>query len=126
MKGENMRVQNISKRRYVHSVLNEKRQAVLLILEPGQNLEVPDKVAEQWLKSGEVIKYADPDEVEQLKAKLAELEAKQEEDKKEAVKPEEKEPSLDDLKKEADELGITYARNIGYAKLAQKIADAKN
>ena len=121
-----MRVQNISKRRYVHSVLNEKRQAVLLILEPGQNLEVPDKVAEQWLKSGEVIKYADPDEVEQLKAKLAELEAKQEEDKKEAVKPEEKEPSLDDLKKEADELGITYARNIGYAKLAQKIADAKN
>lgn len=114
-----MRVQNISKRKYVHSVLNEKRQAVMLILEPGQNLEVPDKVAEQWLKSGEVIKYADPDEVETLKAKLAELEAKE-------AEKEDKKPSLDDLKKEADELGISYARNIGYAKLAQKIADAKN
>ena len=115
-----MRVQNISKRKYVHSVLNERKQAVMIILEPGQNLEVPDEVAEQWLKSGEVIKYADPDEVEQLKA---ELEALKEAKKGDNTK---KEPSLDDLKKEADELGITYARNIGYAKLAQKIKDAKN
>lgn len=122
MKGEKMRVQNKSKRMYVHSVLNERKQAVMLILRPGENMEVPDEIAKQWLKSGEVIKYADPDEVETLKAKLAELEAKQAEDKEE----ESKEPSLDDLKKEADKLGITYAKNIGYAKLAKKIEDAKN
>lgn len=116
-----MRVQNKSKRMYVHSVLNERKQAVMLILRPGENMEVPDEIAKQWLKSGEVIKYADPDEVETLKTKLAELEAKQAEDKEE----ESKGPSLDDLKKEADKLGITYAKNIGAAKLAQKIADAK-
>lgn len=111
-----MKVQNKSKRCYVHSVLNERKQAEMLILRPGENKEVPDEVAEQWLKTGEVIKYADPVEVEALKAELAALKA---------AKEDVKEKSLEDLKKEADELGITYAKNIGAAKLAEKIAEAK-
>lgn len=111
-----MRVQNKSKRMFVHSVLNAKKQAELLTLSPGENKEIPDEVAKQWLKSGEVIKYADPEEIEKLKAELAELKSKKED---------KKEPSLDDLKKEADKLGITYAKNIGAAKLAEKIAIAK-
>lgn len=109
-----MRVQNISKRKYVHSVLTERRQANMLILNPGENKEIPDEVAEQWLKTGEVIKYADPVEVEQLKAELA------------ALKAEKQEKTLDDLKKEADELGIKYVKNIGFAKLQEKINAFKN
>lgn len=120
-KEEFMRLQNKSKRMYVHSILNERKQAVLLTLSPGENKEIPDEVALQWLKSGEVVKYADPDEVEKLKAELAELKAKKEP----AIEGVKKEPSLEDLKKEADNLGISYARNIGVAKLAEKIAAAK-
>lgn len=103
-----MRVQNKSKRMYVHSVLNARRQAELLILNPGEDKEIPDEIAEQWLRSGEVVKFAAPEEVAELKAKIAQLEA-------------EKPKSLDELKKEADKLGIKYAKNIGAEKLAEKI-----
>lgn len=105
-----MKVLNKSKRMYVHSVLNERKQPVLLMLKPGEHKDVPDEIAKQWIRTGEVIKYADPEDVEELKAEIERLK---------------KEKSLDELKKEADELGITYAKNIGAAKLAQKIADAK-
>lgn len=108
-----MLLQNISKRKYVHSILNAKRQAELLTLNPGEHKEIPDEVAKQWLKTGEVIKYADPNEVEKLKAEL------------EALKAEKKEKSLDELKAEADELGISYAKNIGKAKLQEKIDEFK-
>lgn len=108
-----MLLQNISKRKYVHSNLNAKRQAELLTLNPGEHKEIPDEVAKQWLKTGEVIKYADPNEVEKLKAEL------------EALKAEKKEKSLDELKAEADELGISYAKNIGKAKLQEKIDEFK-
>ena len=108
-----MLVENKSKRKYVHSILDDKRQAQMLILNPGEHKEIPDDVAEQWLKTGEVIKYADPQEVVKLREELASLKA------------EKQEKSLDELKKEADELGITYAKNIGIAKLQEKINQAK-
>ena len=112
-----MLVENKSKRMYVHSVLNEKKQAEMLTLKPGEHKNIPDEIAEQWLITGEVIKYADPVEVEALKAELAALKAEK--------KVEPKEKSLDELKKEADKLGITYAKNIGAAKLQEKINQAK-
>ena len=34
-------------------------------------------------------------------------------------------PSIEDVKKEADDLGITYAKNIGVEKLLEKIAEFK-
>lgn len=108
-----MRVLNKSKRMYVHSVLNARRQAELLTLSPGENKEIPDKIAEQWLRGGEVVKFAAPEEVEELKAKIAKLEAEKN------IKP------LDELKKEADELGIKYAKNIGAVKLAERIEEFK-
>ena len=111
-----MLLQNISKRKYVHSILNARRQAELLTLKPGEHKEIPDEVAKQWLKTGEVIKYADPNEVEKLKAELEALKAEKEE---------KKEKSLDELKAEADELGISYAKNIGKAKLQEKIDEFK-
>lgn len=148
-----MLLQNISKRKYVHSILNAKRQAELLTLNPGEHKEIPDEVAKQWLKTGEIIKYADPvavekekaakeKEVEALKAEIERLKAEAkvkpaEENKPEADEPAEEaekaepandecepkaeEKSLDELKAEADELGISYAKNIGAAKLQEKI-----
>ena len=163
-----MLVENKSKRMYVHSVLNAKRQAEMLILNPGEHKEIPDDVAKQWLKTGEVIKYADPvavekekaakeKEVEALKAEIERLKAEAKEKPAAENKPETdgdganvtpdnpdnkkdgeqivagdggvfdengepaKEKSLDELKAEADELGISYAKNIGAAKLQEKI-----
>lgn len=109
-----MLVENKSKRMYVHSILNSRRQAEMLTLKPGEHKEIPDEVALQWIKTGEVIKYADPVEVEALKAEIAKLKAEKEE-------PTKEEKSLDELKKEADELGISYNKNIGAAKLQEKI-----
>lgn len=111
-----MFLENKSKRMYVHSVLNEKRQAEMIVLRPGEHKNIPDEVAKQWLLSDEIIEYADPNELAKVKAELAALKAKE---------SEKAEKSLDELKKEADELGIQYAKNIGAAKLAEKIKEHK-
>lgn len=67
-----MRVQNNSKRTYQHTTLDKDKKIVTLNLYPGENLEVPDDIAELWLKTGEVIEYVDPQEAK----KTAEAAAK--------------------------------------------------
>lgn len=111
-----MRVYNKSKRMYQHGEYN---------LPAGRNIEVTEDVAKIWLATGDVVEYVDPAEAKAkeseleaenaaLKAKIAELEKGKNGD----TKP------LEDLKKEADALGIEYAKNIGKAALQAKI-DAK-
>ena len=84
-----MRLENKSKRNYVHSVMNAKMQAELIILRPGENKEIPDEVAKTWIKSGEVVEYVDPkqakeeksaleDENKRLKAEIEKLKAQKE------------------------------------------------
>lgn len=113
-----MRVYNKSKRTYQHGEYN---------LPAGENIEVTKEVAQIWLATGDVVEYVDPAEAKAkeselaaenaaLKARIAELEKETGND--------EKTKSLADLKKEADELGIEYANNIGKAALQAKI-DAK-
>lgn len=85
-----MRLENISKRCYQHSYLDEKRKIVILNLMPGENKEIPDDVARQWLKSGEVRVFVDPEEA---KAKEDALKAENEKLKKqiaESIKEEAK------------------------------------
>lgn len=113
-----MKVQNKSRRTYQHSYYNAKGVLQILNLCPGDILDIDEKIAQVWLKTGDVVEYADPkdhakleDENAQLKAELAALKGK--------------EKSLDELKKEADKLGIKYAKNIGKAKLQEKIDIAK-
>ena len=113
----------------------------------GAVADVPEHIAKIWLEFPGVKKYIEPAEAEKaakeakaretellkeneaLKAKLAELEAKEAEAEiaaKEAKEADEK-PVLDleALKKEAEALGIKYPQNIGAEKLAEKIAEAK-
>lgn len=107
-------------------------------LPKGKTADIPEHIAKIWLEIPGVKKYIEPAEAEKaqkeakareaellkeneaLKAKLAELEAK---DEKPALDP--KALDLEALKKEADVLGIKYPQNIGAEKLAEKIAEAK-
>lgn len=119
-----MKVQNKSRRIYQHSFYNAKGVLQLINLCPGEILDIDDKVAQVWLKTGDVIEYADPkdhakleDENAKLKAELAALKDKE--------KCGEVDNSIEALKKEADKLGIKYAKNIGREKLLAKINDFK-
>lgn len=113
-----MRVYNKSKRMYQHGKYN---------LPAGKNIEVTEDVAKIWLATGDVVEYVDPAEAKakeseleaenaELKARIAELEKGKGEDG--------DTKTLEDLKKEADALGIEYAKNIGKPTLQAKI-DAK-
>lgn len=129
-----MKLYNKSKRAYQHSYFDEKNKLVSITLLPKQTKEIDDKIAEIWLKTGEVVEYADPKEVKKTQAKLADENAKlkaeiealkaklQTDDKKE---DEVKHDELAELKKQADELGIAYPQNIGVAKLKAKIEAKK-
>ena len=73
----NMRIENISKRSFQHSAIDANKRVLVLTLNPGENKEIPDEIAEQWLKSGEVRQYVKPEDVkakeEKLKAELVKL-----------------------------------------------------
>ena len=117
-------------------------------LPKGKTADIPEHIAKIWLEIPGVKKYIEPaaaekaekeakareaellKENEALKAKLAELEAKEPAAEK-AQKEADENPALDSkaldleaLKKEADSLGIKYPTNIGAEKLAEKIAEA--
>ncbi len=113
-----MRVYNKSKRMYQHGEYN---------LPAGGNLKVSDEVAKIWLATGDVVEYVDPAEAKAKESKLeaenAALKARIAELEKEKGKDGDTKP-LEELKKEADALGIEYAKNIGKTALQAKI-DAK-
>lgn len=103
-------------------------------LAPGSDIKVPDEVAEIWLATGDIVEYVDPteakakenkaaDEMAKLKKENKTLKAELEKLKAEA-KAKEGTKTLEELKKEADDLGIEYAKNISAKTLQEKI-DAK-
>lgn len=123
-----MKLQNKAKNAFQASYYNDKMQLVIIEIQAGEIKDITDeKIAKQWLSTGKVVEFSDPAEA---KAKEKELLAEIEKLKAEnaALKGEEKEEekplSLDELKKIADELGVSYPKNIGIKKLQEKI-DAK-
>lgn len=75
-----MKVHNKSKRTYQHSELNKDGKIRIIDIKPDEIKDVPDAIAKVWLKTGDVIEYADPkeqaqlqNENEKLKAELAAL-----------------------------------------------------
>ena len=92
-----MKVYNKSQRTYQHSILDKVTKEVTLInLLPGQSIDIDDKIAKQWLATGEVVEYIDPEAAKKkkaaLEAEIAKLKAEKEEVKKE-VKKETKKPT---------------------------------
>lgn len=124
-----MKLQNKAKNAFQASYYNDKMQLVIIEIQAGEVKDITDeKIAKQWLSTGKVVEFSDPveakakekellAEIEKLKAKNAELKGNEKEE-------EEKPLSLDELKKIADELDISYPSNIGIKKLQEKI-DAK-
>ena len=71
-----MRVYNKSSRIYQHSEMDEKNKLVVINLKPKTDAEIPDEIAEKWLKTGEVVEYVKPEEAKAKEAALAEENAK--------------------------------------------------
>ena len=126
-----MRVYNKSSRKYQHSEFNKENKLVTIELLPKTDAEIPDEIAEKWLKTGEVVEYVKP---EDAKAKQAELEAeiaklKAENEALKAEKSKDDKPkdgeTLEALKEEATKLGIQFAPNIGADTLKARIEAKK-
>jgi len=107
-----MKVHNKSRRTYQHSELDAQGQIRIIEIRPDEIKEISDKIAQVWLNTGDVVEYADPKEQAELQEENAKLKAQLE-----ALKGN----KIDELKKEADKLGIKYQKNIGAEKLAEKI-----
>ena len=126
-----MIVYNKSSRKYQHSEFNKENKLVTIELLPKTDAEIPDEIAEKWLKTGEVVEYVKP---EDAKAKQAELEAeiaklKAENEALKAEKSKDDKPkdgeTLEALKEEATKLGIQFAPNIGADTLKARIEAKK-
>ena len=120
-----MKIQNNTKTTYTHEDLK--------LLPDGAITEVNDeKVANIWLKIDGIVEYVEPKDVKQQIKELEDIIKELREENNELKRKlgydmrVEGKPSLEALKREADELGITYAKNIGYEKLIAKIKDAKS
>lgn len=91
-KEEIMKVYNKSQRTYQHSIVDDNTKEVSLIsLLPGKSIEIDDKIAKQWIATGEVVEYVDPEAAKKekaaLEAEIAKLKAEKQEIKKETKKP---------------------------------------
>lgn len=122
-----MKVQNKSKYAFQHTVLDRKKHVSLLVIAPGEIKDVPEDVAEVWLKTGVIVEYIAPAEA---KAKEEELLKKIEQLEKEnaALKGDNNNTcplDIEALRKDADELGVKYNKNISAEKLLEKINEYK-
>ena len=74
-----MKVFNKSKRIYQESNIDKNGNIKFVNLLPNTCLEVDDKIAQKWLKTGEVVEYAEPEDVkakeDELKAEIEKLKA---------------------------------------------------
>lgn len=120
-----MLVKNPARRSIQHSYYNDSQELIIVEIEGGEVKEIEDKIAKLWLKHGLVVEYVEPkkakEEKEELLAKIAQLEAENKALKSGQTEDKDEIKLIDALKKEADELGISYAKNIGIEKLKEKI-----
>ena len=119
-----MKVHNKSKNPVQHSYFDENQNLQIITVLPNCVEDVEEKIAKTWIKAGLVVEFVAPEDAKAKEAALlAEIERLKEENAK--LQPEaeikKEEITIDDLKKEADELGITYPKNIGFKKLQEKI-----
>lgn len=106
-----MKLENKSKNRIAY---NDKN-GVLRFINIGEIAEVDDDIAKLILKFDGVREYAEPKDVKRLEEENAKLKAQLEN----------KTKSLEELKAEADALGIKYAKNISAKTLQKRIDEYK-
>ena len=73
-----MLIKNISKRKFMHAVLNDKGEQEIISIEPEETKDIDDFIAKIWLKSNEIIKVDDGSkdkEIARLKKENAKLKA---------------------------------------------------
>lgn len=83
-----MLIKNVSKRKYLHSLLDDKGEQVIIEINPDETKEIVDFVAELWLKTGEVVLVDDGSkdkEIERLKAENEKLKAQADSSKKDEL-----------------------------------------
>lgn len=68
-----MKVHNKSRKTYQHSELNKDGKIVIIDIKPDEVKEISDKIAKVWLKTGDVVEFADPKEQAQLQDENAKL-----------------------------------------------------
>ena len=71
-----MRVYNKSSRIYQHTEMDKNNKLVTINLNPKTDAEIPDDIAEKWLRTGEVVEYVKPEEAKAKEAALVEENAK--------------------------------------------------
>ena len=132
-------VKNNSRTTYYHTEKNKdakgKTKLKNYVVEAFGIAEVPEYVAKIWFKTKNVVEYVKPEEakakqseLEKENAKLrAELEALKKAKPEEAKEqtPGAQSDDIEELKKEAEQLGIQFAPNIGAEKLKAKIEAKK-
>lgn len=106
-----MKLENKSKNRIAY----HDSKGVLHFINIGEIAEVDNYIAQILLKIDGVREYAEPKDVKRLEEENAKLKAKLEN----------KTKSLDELKAEADALGIKYAKNISAKTLQKRIEEYK-
>lgn len=111
---------NLSKRVYMHSLMNKDGTSKVFRLEPGKTQDIPDEIAQLWLRSSEVQVVADDEkdkEIERLKKELAKAQSNKDDEKSEK----------EELLKKAASLGLNL-KGLANAKietLKKKIAEAE-
>ena len=98
---------NVSQRVYQHTYHKE-----LINLNPGERKEIPDEVADIWLKSKEIELVADKSDLEAKDREIAELKAKLTD-----------KEILQQLREKAEDLGIRGTRFMGIDRLRKAIAE---
>ena len=70
-----MILENKSERTFQHSYIDKNKKLVTLNLKPNTHMEIPNKVAEIWLKTGEVVEYVDPAEAKKAAEEAEKIQA---------------------------------------------------
>lgn len=61
---------------YQHTYFDKENKFHAINLMPKTDAEIPDDIAEKWLKTGEVVEYVKPEEAKAKEAALEEENAK--------------------------------------------------
>lgn len=81
-----MKLHNKAKHAFQHSIADEIEGVKIIEIGAGEVKDIPEDIAEIWLKTGEVVEFVEPKEAKALENENAKLKAELEAIKKAAPK----------------------------------------